>query len=68
MSNERKQINPNGESNQKHGGSSASNPRSARKPKRPIDWDARDFKIDGRLSRGSNSIKGEYTHRFWEEE
>lgn len=68
MSNERKRNNSNEESNKKRNGSSASNSRSTRKLEGPLDWDARDLKIDGRLPRSSNTIKGEFTHRFWEEE
>jgi hypothetical protein len=44
------------------------NPKSDAKLKRPLDWDARDFKINGRIPGSSRSTQGEYTQRFWEHE
>jgi hypothetical protein len=66
IKNEREQINSNGESNKEHNGDAKRNPESDAKPKRPLDWDARDLEVDGRVLGSSRSTKGEYTHRFWE--
>jgi hypothetical protein len=64
--NERKQINPNGESNQEHHGDAASNPESDAKPKRPIDWDARDLKANGWLPAGGRKPEEGDSFKFWE--
>lgn len=68
IKNEGKQIDSNGESSKKHGGDAKRNPKSDAKLKRPLDWDARDFKINGRIPGSSRSTQGEYTQRFWEDE
>jgi len=64
--NERKQINPNGESNQEHHGDAKRNPESTSKPERPIDWDARDFETNGWLRAGSRESQEGDSYKFWE--
>jgi len=66
--NEGKRTNTNEEPNKKLDGNKSSNTRANAESKRPLDWDARDLKIDGRIPKSGRSTQGEYTQRFWEEE
>jgi len=66
--NEREQINSNGESNKEHHGDATSNPESDAKPKGHLDWDARDLKTYEWLPKSSRSTEGRYTGRFWEQD
>ena len=64
--NERKQINPNGESNQEHHGDAKRNPESDAKLKRPINWDARDLEANGWLRAGGRESQEGDSYKFWE--
>ena len=66
--NEREQINSNGESSKEHNGDATSNPKSNLEPNGPLDWDARDLKTYEWLPKSSRSTEGRYTGRFWEED
>jgi hypothetical protein len=68
MKNERKQTNTNGKKSKKSRGSDDGSNKPDAKPKRPLDWDARDLKTNAWVRKSSNSIEGRYTNRFWEEE
>jgi hypothetical protein len=65
---EREPTNTNEKSDKEHSGDSKRNPKPDEQSKRPLDWDARDLKTDEWVSGSPGSTKGEYTHRFWEEE
>jgi hypothetical protein len=68
MKDERKQTNTNGENSKKYRGSDDGSNKSNAKPKRPLDWDARDLKTNAWIRKSSKSAEGRYTNRFWEEE
>ena len=62
MKNERKQTNRNAEENRSSRKSDAANNAPNTKPKRPLDWDARDLKESTWIPGGS----GRYEDRFFE--
>ena len=65
---ERKRTDSDEESNQEHHGDAKCNPESNAKPKRPLDWDARDLEKNAWIPGSRRSTEGGYTGRFWEEE
>ena len=68
MKNERKQANTNGKNSEESRGSDDGGNKPNAKPKRPLDWDARDLKTNAWLPKSSRSTEGRYTGRFWEDE
>jgi hypothetical protein len=68
MKNEGKRIDTNKKPGEKHAGGTASGTKPTSKPKRPLDWDARDLEADGGLPKSGRSVEGRYTNRFWEED
>ena len=62
MHNERKQTNRNAEQDRSSGTKHATPNNGAAKPKRPLDWDARDIKTNTWIRGGT----GEYENRFFE--
>ena len=68
MHNERKQVNRNVEQGGNSGTKRTTNNSGTTKPEGPLDWDARDLKTYGWVSKSSRSTEGRYTDRFWEED
>lgn len=68
MSNERKRTNTTKEQSKEPRGSSASTSGTDSKPKRPIDWDARDFEKDVWIRDSPRSIEGRYEDRYFQDE
>ena len=64
---EGKRINTNEKPNKKSDRGSASDTKPDAKPKRPLDWDARDLEKNAWIPKSSRSTEGRYTNRFWEE-
>lgn len=68
MSNEGKRTNTDKEQGKESGGNNSGPAKSTIKPKRPLDWDARDLKTYGRLPESSRSTKGRYEDRYFQDE
>lgn len=66
MDNERKRTDSTKKQSKKPGRDSNSSSGTNDKPKRPLDWDARDLEADTWVRDSSRSIKGRYTNRFFE--
>lgn len=66
MQHERKQTDRNVEKSRDTRSESTTNDSGNDKPKRPLDWDARDLEADPWLRDSPSAIKGGYTNRFWE--
>lgn len=64
--NERKRINSNQKSSQKYNGDAAGDTEPDAKPKRPIDWDARDLKANGWVPGGCGKSQEGDSYKFWE--
>ena len=67
-SNERKRTDTAKKQSEEHGGTDQRTPGTNDKPKRHLDWDARDLKTYGWVPKSSRSTEGRYTNRFWEDE
>ena len=68
MDNERKRTDSTKKQSKKPRGNSDSSSGTNDKPKRPLDWDARDLEADTWLRESPGSTKGRYTNRFFEGE
>ena len=65
---EGKRIDSNEKSNKERDGNATGDTKPDAKPKRPLDWDARDLKTYAWIPKSGGSVKGRYTNRLWEEE
>ena len=68
MQNEGKRTDSNEKPNKGRDGNATGDTKPDAKPKRPLDWDARDLKTHAWLPKSGRSIEGRYTNRFWDEE
>lgn len=65
---ERKRTNTIKKQSEEPRGSSPSSDGSRKQDKRYLDWDARDLKTYGWVSKSGRSTEGRFTNRLWEEE